>query len=77
MRLSYHAETESLYIDVANGTSAECVEICDGVVLDFDSSGTLVGIDIDRVRSLPQVLKIPDSLSRTAETSDAHVGSDG
>ena len=77
MRLSYHAETESLYIDVANGASAECLEICDGVVLDFDSSGAQVGIDIDRVRSLPQVLKIPDCLPLNAETPGAQGRSNG
>ena len=73
MRLSYHAETESLYIDVASGVGAECVEICNGVVLDFDSEGKLVGIDIDRVSCLPQVLKVPESL-RGAEKS---LGSEG
>ena len=67
MRLGYQAETESLYIDVADGISAECVEICDGVVLDFDANGKLVGIDIDRVSSLPQVLKIPDKISLPLE----------
>ena len=75
MRLSYHAETESLYIDVANGASAECLENCDGVVLDFDSSGAQVGID--RVRSVPQVLKIPDCLPSTAETPSAQGRSNG
>lgn len=69
MRISYHAETESLYIDVASGTSAECVEICDGVVLDYDSGGNLVGIDIDRVSSLPQVLKVPETLLATRGTT--------
>ena len=76
MRLGYQAETESLYIDVADGISAECVEICDGVVLDFDSSGKLVGIDIDRVSSLPQVLKIPDKITIPVETSGSPDSSD-
>lgn len=76
MRLGYQAETESLYIDVADGISAECVEICDGVVLDFDSSGKLVGIDIDRVSSLPQVLKIPDAITIPVETSSPPNSSD-
>lgn len=76
MRLGYQAETESLYIDVADGISAECVEICDGVVLDFDANGKLVGIDIDRVSSLPQVLKIPDTITIAAETSSSPDSSD-
>lgn len=76
MRLSYHSETESLYIGVADGVSAECVEICDGVVLDYDSNGVLVGIDIDQVSSLPQVLKIPGSLTIPTDTPNAQDSSD-
>lgn len=47
MRLSYHQDTDSLYIDLAEATSVDSVEISDGVVLDYDADGNLVGIDID------------------------------
>ena len=47
MKLNYHPETDSLYIDLAERPSAESREISDGVVLDYDAQGTLVGIDID------------------------------
>lgn len=47
MRLNYYPETDSLYIDLAGHSSAESREISDGVVLDYDSAGNLVGIDID------------------------------
>ncbi|NGP51982.1 MULTISPECIES: DUF2283 domain-containing protein [Chromatiales] len=47
MKLSYHAETDSLYIDLSDRPSAESREISEGVVLDYDSDGQLVGIDID------------------------------
>jgi uncharacterized protein YuzE len=47
MKLNYHPETDSLYIDLAEQPSAESREISEGVVLDYDSSGNLVGIDID------------------------------
>ena len=69
MNLGYDSDTDALYIDVAEGISAECVEIWDGVVLDFDSSGILVGIDIHRVSSLPKELKIPERLPSPAATS--------
>ena len=62
MNLGYDAETNALYIDVAEGTSAECVEIHDGVVLDFNSDGILVGIDIHNVSLLPQELGIPERI---------------
>ena len=47
MKLNYHPETDSLYIDLSELPSAESREISDGVVLDYDSDGNLVGIDID------------------------------
>jgi len=47
MRLNYYPETDSLYIDLAERTSAESKEVSQGVVLDYDSDGNLVGIDID------------------------------
>ncbi len=47
MKLSYYPDTDSLYIDLSAKPSAESVEVSEGVVLDYDSSGNLVGIDID------------------------------
>jgi len=47
MRLNYYPETDSLYIDLAERSSTESKEVSQGVVLDYDSEGNLVGIDID------------------------------
>ncbi len=47
MKLNYYAETDSLYIDLSSKTSAESKEVSEGVVLDYDIDGNLVGIDID------------------------------
>jgi uncharacterized protein YuzE len=47
MKLNYYADTDSLYIDLSERPSAESREISEGVVLDYDSEGNLVGIDID------------------------------
>ena len=47
MKLNYHADTDSLYIDLSEQPSAESREISEGVVLDYDAAGNLVGIDID------------------------------
>ena len=47
MRVNYHPETDSLYIDLSEQPSVESREISEGVVLDYDESGQLVGIDID------------------------------
>jgi uncharacterized protein YuzE len=47
MKLHYYKETDSLYIDLADGPSVESQEVRPGIVLDFDAQGHLVGIDID------------------------------
>lgn len=47
MKLNYYPETDSLYIDLSSRTSVDSKEISQGVVLDYDSNGDLVGIDID------------------------------
>lgn len=47
MKLNYHPDTDSLYIDLSEVPSTESREISDGVVLDYDALGNLVGIDID------------------------------
>jgi len=47
MKLNYHPDTDSLYIGLSERPSVESREVSDGVVLEYDSSGRLVGIDID------------------------------
>jgi uncharacterized protein YuzE len=47
VKLNYFPETDSLYIDLSEKPSVDSREISEGVVLDYDSAGNLVGIDID------------------------------
>ena len=47
MKLTYDRETDSLYIDLVNRPSVDSCEVMEGIVLDFDAEGRLVGIDID------------------------------
>ena len=47
MKLNYYSETDSLYIDLSEQPSVESREISEGIVLDYDAAGNLVGIDID------------------------------
>ncbi len=51
MKLTYYPETDSLYIDLSEKTSVESTEISEGIVLDYDGEGKLVGIDIDNASS--------------------------
>jgi uncharacterized protein YuzE len=47
MKLQYYPDTDSLYIDLSSKPSVESLEVSEGVVLDYDAEGNLVGIDID------------------------------
>jgi uncharacterized protein YuzE len=46
MKLNYDRETDSLYIDLNSRPSADSREIQEGVVIDVDAKGKIVGIDI-------------------------------
>ena len=46
MKLHYDPETDSLYIDFNARPGADSQEIAEGVVVDFDEAGSIVGIDI-------------------------------
>lgn len=68
MKLNYYPETDSLYIDLSEKTSVESKEISEGVVLDYDAEGNLVGIDIDNASKKVQLKEL--ILSRLP--SDVH-----
>ena len=52
MRLSYHADTDSLYIHLVKRPGAEAREVAPGIVVDFDAEGKPVGIDIDHAQNV-------------------------
>lgn len=47
MKLNYYPDTDSLYMDLSARQSADSREVSEGVALDYDEEGNLVGIDID------------------------------
>ena len=47
MRLRYYADTDSLYIELKLGPSTETREVSDGLNVDLDAMGDVVGFDID------------------------------
>ncbi len=55
MKLNYYPETDSLYIDLSERDSVESREVADGVVLDYDAVGNLVGLDIDHASDKVQL----------------------
>ena len=58
MKLNYYPETDSLYIDLSEKTSMESREISEGIVLDYDDAGNLVGIDIDNASKKVQLKEL-------------------
>lgn len=58
MKLNYHPETDSLYIDLSERASVETREISEGVQLDYDADGNLVGIDIDNASAKVQLKEL-------------------
>ena len=47
MKLHHFPETDSLYIEFKSVSSFETREVSEGVNVDFDASGGVVGLDID------------------------------
>jgi uncharacterized protein YuzE len=58
MKLNYYSETDSLYIDLSEKPSVESREISEGIVLDYDAAGNLVGIDIDNASRKVELKKL-------------------
>ncbi|MFI5090102.1 MAG: DUF2283 domain-containing protein [Terriglobales bacterium] len=52
MKLHYYPDTDSLYIDLNARPSADSREIAEGLVVDFDSDGRVVGIDIQHASEI-------------------------
>ena len=46
MKLRYDQATDSLYIHLSDRASVESGEVQDGVVLDVDADGPLLGVDL-------------------------------
>ena len=71
MKLNYFSQTDSLYIDLSEKPSAKSLEISEGVVLDYDANGNLVGIDIDNASTKVELKhlildKLPGSVKTVA-----------
>jgi uncharacterized protein YuzE len=58
MKLTYYPETDSLYIDLSEQPSVDSQEVSEGIVLDYDASGNLVGIDIDNASQKVQLKEL-------------------
>ena len=46
MRVQYDPSADAMYIRLADGTVADSDEVREGVVLDYDSAGKVLGIEL-------------------------------
>lgn len=58
MKFNYYQETDSLYISLLDKPSADSQEVANGIVLDFDADGNLVGIDIDHASQIADLSRL-------------------
>ena len=47
MKLHYYPETDSLYVEFRPAPGVEAREVSDGINVDLDADGGVVGFDID------------------------------
>ena len=47
MKLHYYPETDSLYVEFKAGPGTETREVSDGLNVDLDAAGNVLGLDID------------------------------
>ncbi len=72
MKLNYYPDTDSLYIDLSEHPGVESREVSEGIVLDYDAEGHLVGIDIDNASRKVELTKLTLSkLPLTEQTISA------
>jgi len=58
MKINYYPDTDSLYIDLSSKPSVDSREVSDGIVLDYDENGNLVGIDIDEASTKLEIQEL-------------------
>jgi len=52
VKFRYYSETDTLYIETKDVPSVESEEISQGIVLDYDKDGNIVGIEIEGIKNL-------------------------
>lgn len=70
MKLHYYPETDSLYIELKSGPGVETREVADGLNVDLDADGVVVGFDVDHASRLDlqtlETVALPVTATRAA-----------
>ncbi len=69
MKLRYYPETDSLYIELKTEPGVETREVVDGLNVDLDADGAVVGFDIDHASRLD--LSTIETVARSIKTTRA------
>jgi len=51
MKLNCDPATDSLYIELTDTPSAESQEVAEGLIVDFDHTGRVVGLDLQHAKA--------------------------
>ena len=70
MKLHYYPETDSLYIELKEGPGVETREIVEGLTVDLDEKGDVVGFDIDQASGKLDLSKIETIALPTATAAE-------
>lgn len=66
MKLHYYPETDSVYIELSSAPGAEAREIVEGLIVDIDADGNVVGFDIDHASRKLDLSRPPRTFSDPA-----------
>ena len=58
MKLHYYPETDSLYIELKSSPGVETRQVVEGLIVDLDANGNVVGFDIDHASRKLDLSKI-------------------
>lgn len=58
MIFEYYADTDMLYIRLAEGISVESEEVAPGVVLDFDEANRILGVEVEEASKVVDLSRL-------------------
>ena len=58
MKLHYYADNDSLYVELKRSPGTETREVSDGLNVDLDAEGAVVGFDIDKASTRLDLSKL-------------------
>ena len=74
MKLHYYRETDSLYVEFKTTPGAETREVTDGLNVDLDADGDVVGFDIDHASKRLGLLDTGDQDATPARHQGRMIG---